>query len=372
VEILKALYRDPRILILDEPTAVLTPQESERLFETLRAFVEAGLSIVFISHRLHEVLAVSHRIAVLRQGRLVATMPAAGTDATALARAMVGHDVDRTVRTARGASTGRHDRDENLRPVLALHDIDVADGGRRLLEAVSLEVRPGEIVAIAGVAGNGQQPLAELLCGGRAPSAGRMQVGGESIPARPSAFIAAGVGRIPEDRHHLGLITEASVAENAVAEHYREPPYARGGWRVQPAAIGAAAARIVADYDVRCRGLDQPARQLSGGNMQKLILGRVLSRSPRLIVADQPTWGLDVGAVAWIHARLIAAAEAGAAIVLISEDLEEILALADRIAVIAHGRLSPARPVEHWSTASLGLAMMGVAEREDAGATRAA
>jgi len=257
-------------------------------------------------------------------------------------------------------------------PALVLREVGVADGARRLLDRVSLEVRPGEIVAIAGVAGNGQQPLAELLCGLRAPDAGELRVEGRALAARPAAFVAAGVGRIPEDRHHLGAIAEASVAENAIAEHYRELPYARGRWRVDRAAIRAAASRIVADYDVRCRGLEQPTRQLSGGNMQKLILGRVLSRSPRLIVADQPTWGLDVGAVAWIHGRLLAAAGAGAAIVLISEELDEILALADRIAVISHGRLSEARPVADWSTETLGLAMMGASARGEGDAARAA
>ncbi|MFN7644610.1 MAG: ABC transporter ATP-binding protein [Burkholderiales bacterium] len=368
VEILKALYRDARILILDEPTAVLTPQESERLFATLRAFVAAGLSIVFISHKLGEVLAASHRVAVLRQGRLEAVLPAAGTDAPALARLMVGREVAQPARAARR----RRPDDAAAPPVLSLREVDAAEGARTLLHRVSLELRPGEIVAIAGVAGNGQQPLAELLCGLRTPSSGVLQVDGAPIAASPAAFIAAGVGRVPEDRHHLGAIAEASVAENAVAEHYRSAPYARGGWLVQRGPIREAAARIVADYDVRCRGLDQPIRQLSGGNMQKLILGRVLSRTPRLIIADQPTWGLDVGAVAWIHSKLLAAADAGAGIVLISEELEEILALADRIAVISHGRLSAARPVADWTTATLGLAMMGADAKEGADAARAA
>jgi simple sugar transport system ATP-binding protein len=199
-----------------------------------------------------------------------------------------------------------------------------------------------------------------------------LRVDGAPLAARPSAWIAAGVGRVPEDRHHLGVIAEASVAENAVAEHYREAPYARGGWRIDRAAIREAAQRVVRDYDVRCSGLDQPTRQLSGGNMQKLILGRVLSRSPRLIVADQPTWGLDVGAVAWIHGRLLDAVARGAAILLISEELEEILALADRIAVISHGRLSPARPVADWTTETLGLAMAGSSAQEAQDAARAA
>ena len=372
VEILKALYRDARILILDEPTAVLTPQESARLFDTLRAFVASGLSIVFISHKLGEVLAVSHRVAVLRQGRLEAVLPAAGTDATRLAQLMVGRAVERPAGGASECVGAGGSAASGAAPSLVLRDVDVVDGTRRLLDRVSLEVRPGEVVAIAGVAGNGQQALAELLCGLRAPDAGELRFEGRPLGASPAAFVAAGVGRIPEDRHHLGAIAEASVAENAIAEHYREAPYARGRWRVDRAAIRAAAARIVADYDVRCSGLDQPTRQLSGGNMQKLILGRVLSRSPRLIVADQPTWGLDVGAVAWIHGRLLAAAQAGAAIVLISEELDEIVALADRIAVISHGRLSEARPVADWSTETLGLAMMGAQARENADAARAA
>ncbi len=368
VEILKALYRDARILILDEPTAVLTPQESERLFATLRAFVAAGLSIVFISHKLGEVLAASHRVAVLRQGRLEAVLPAAGTDASALARLMVGREVAQPVRAARV----RRPDTAAAPSVLSLRGVDAVEGARTLLHRVSLELRPGEIVAIAGVAGNGQQPLAELLCGLRAPSSGELRVAGAPLAASPAAFIAAGVGRVPEDRHHLGAIAEASVAENAVAEHYRSPPYARGGWLVERGPIREAAARIVADYGVRCRGLEQPIRQLSGGSMQKLILGRVLSRAPRLIIADQPTWGLDVGAVAWIHSKLLEAACAGAGIVLISEELEEILSLADRIAVISQGRLSAARPVADWTTATLGLAMMGADAKEGADAARAA
>jgi simple sugar transport system ATP-binding protein len=368
VEILKALYRDARILILDEPTAVLTPQESEGLFATLRAFVDAGMSIVFISHKLGEVLAVSDRVAVLRQGRLEAVLPASGTDAARLAQLMVGRAVVQPVRDARAQPPSPR-TDE---PVLSLRGVDVLHGGRRLLADVSFDLHAGEVVAIAGVAGNGQQALAELLCGLRAPTAGALRLHGAPLAARPAAWIGAGVGRVPEDRHHLGVIAEASVEENAVAEHYREPPFARGGWRVDRAAIRAAARRVVDDYDVRCTGLDQPTRQLSGGNMQKLILGRVLSRAPRLIVADQPTWGLDVGAVAWIHGRLLDAVARGAAILLISEELEEILALADRIAVISHGRLSPARPVAEWTTESLGLAMAGSGVQEARGAARAA
>ena len=368
VEILKALYRDTRILILDEPTAVLAPQESVQLFATLRAFVEAGLSIIFISHKLGEVLAVSDRIAVLRQGRLEAVLPTHQADAATLSMLMVGRSIERPVRPAPMQPVAG----QVVVPALSVDRVDVREGARQRLRSVSLVVNPGEIVAIAGIAGNGQQALAELVCGLRSPDAGTVRVEGKELGADPIDWIRAGVGRIPEDRQHLGVIAAASIAENAVAEHYREPPYARGGWRVDHRAIDQAATRIVADYDVRCRDIGQATSQLSGGNIQKLLLGRVLSRHPRLIIADQPTWGLDVGAIAWIHARLMSAAAQGAAVLLISEELDEIFALADRVSVISQGQLSPALPVAQWTIQSLGLAMTGSLTHEQAGRFRVA
>ena len=362
VEILKALYRDTRILILDEPTAVLAPQESVQLFATLRAFVEAGLSIIFISHKLGEVLAVSDRIAVLRQGRLEAVLPTHQADAATLSMLMVGRSIERPVRPAPMQPVAG----QVVVPALSVDRVDVREGAHQRLRSVSLLVNPGEIVAIAGIAGNGQQALAELVCGLRSPDAGTVRVEGKELGADPIDWIRAGVGRIPEDRQHLGVIAAASIAENAVAEHYREPPYARGGWRVDRRAIDQAATRIVADYDVRCRDIGQATSQLSGGNIQKLLLGRVLSRHPRLIIADQPTWGLDVGAIAWIHARLMSAAAQGAAVLLISEELDEIFALADRVSVISQGQLSPALPVAQWTIQSLGLAMTGSLTHEQA------
>jgi simple sugar transport system ATP-binding protein len=353
VEILKALYRDARILILDEPTAVLTPQESERLFATLRAFVQAGLSIIFISHKLNEVMAVSHRVAVLRQGRLQAVLAVSDTDAGQLAQLMIGRDV---VLPQRRRAAGSAAVDAS--GALVLRDVCVGPPGRRSLDSVSLAVAPGEIVAIAGVAGNGQQALADLLCGLLAADSGAITVSRATLAADPRAWIRAGVGRVPEDRQHLGVVGEASVTENAVAERYRDAPYAHHGF-VDRSAMREAAQAIVREFDVRCRSLEQPARQLSGGNMQKLILGRVLSRAPMLLIANQPTWGLDVGAVAEVHDRLLAASVAGCAVLLISEELEEIFALADRIAVISHGRLSPARAAADWTTETLGLAMAG-------------
>ena len=356
VEILKALYRGARILILDEPTAVLTPQESRDLFATLRQLVNEGLSIIFISHKLDEVLAVSDRIAVLRNGRLVATRAARGATKAELAESMVGRAVVMPTRKRRASGAtvvalgGVHARDEH---------------GNRMLEGVDLTVAAGEIVAIAGVAGNGQQALAELLSGTLASDRGTTTLAGRALPAQPRAWIAAGVARIPEDRHAVGVIGDLAVWENVVSERLRTPAFTRTGF-VRRAAGRAHAREIVRRFDVRGSGIDVPARSLSGGNMQKLILGRALSvaagGTPSLIVADQPTWGLDIGAVAYVHQCLLDAAGAGAAVVLISEDLDEIFALADRIGVMYHGRLSPLRPAEAWTLAAIGLAMAGSVE----------
>jgi simple sugar transport system ATP-binding protein len=371
VEILKALVafgrkRGARILILDEPTAVLTPQESESLFATLGQMVARGLSVIFISHKLDEVLRVSHRIAVLRAGRLVALRPAAGTSRAELAEAMVGRVVASPVRQREAAVGGPHPA------VLSLHGATVRGSGpRALLQALDLEVRAGEVVAIAGVAGNGQQALAELLSGERALDAGRLEVCGRSLSAKPSSFIEAAVARIPEDRQAVGVVGDLALWENAVLERLGTPAFSRLGWLRRRAARAHAQA-IVERFDVRGTeglGVDTPTRALSGGNMQKLILGRALSGAlsgapgradvPRLIVASQPTWGLDVGAVAYVHQQLLDACAGGSAVLLISEDLDEIFALADRIAVIHHGRLTPARPVAQWTLTTIGLAMAG-------------
>ncbi len=356
VEILKALYRGARVLILDEPTAVLTPQESRDLFATLRQLVGEGLSIIFISHKLDEVLAVSDRIAVLRNGRLVATRPAQGATKGELAELMVGRAVTMPTRERRVAGA----------TVVALDGVHARDEhGKRLLEGVDLTVAAGEIVAIAGVAGNGQQALAEMLSGTVAPDGGTTTLAGRALPATPRAWVAAGVARIPEDRHAVGVIGDLAVWENVVSERLRTPAFTRAGF-VRRAAGRAHAREIVRRFDVRGSGIDVPARSLSGGNMQKLILGRALSvaggATPVLIVADQPTWGLDIGAVAYVHQCLLDAAGAGAAVLLISEDLDEIFALADRIGVMYHGRLSALRPAEAWTLAQIGLAMTGSAE----------
>ncbi len=333
VEILKALVRGARILILDEPTAVLTPQEVGSLFATLSRMVAEGLSIIFISHKLDEVLAVSHRIAVLRAGRLVALRDARGAAKAELAEAMVGRSVPAPVR-------------RNHEPGAVVCE----------LPGTPLSVRAGEVLAIAGVAGNGQRALAERLCGEGEQG---IVLEGRALAASPRRFVQAGVARVPEDRQAVGAVGDLPLWENAVLERYREPAFSRRGL-VRRQAAREFARRLVDRFDVRGGGLDSPVRSLSGGNMQKLILGRELgSTTPRLIVADQPTWGLDIGAVAYVHQQLLDAAAAGAAVVLISEDLDEIFALADRVAVIHQGHLGEPRPAAEWTLADIGMAMAG-------------
>jgi simple sugar transport system ATP-binding protein len=360
VEILKALVRGSRILVMDEPTAVLTPQESESLFATLERFTAAGLAVIFISHKLDEVLRVSDRVMVLRQGRVVLEAAASATDRQALARAMVGNRAD-----ASGPMAGQPPARPPGPVLIDLHRVHAPGTGGPGLEAVDLQVKAGEIVAVAGVAGNGQQALAGLLCGEVAATSGAVRVMGERLLARPRAWIDAGIARIPEDRVHMGVIGDASVAMNAVVHRLRSPVALRGGRLARAlglldrARIRAEAGRIVDGFDVRTTGLDQPIRMLSGGNIQKFIVGRELGREPRVIVANQPTWGLDVGAVAFVHRQLLLARERGAAVLLVSEDLDEILAIADRIAVISNGRLTQALPACDWDAAAIGLAMAG-------------
>ena len=353
VEILKALVRGARILILDEPTAVLTPQESESLFATLAQLVAGGLSIVFISHKLDEVLRVSNRIVVLRGGRRVAEFEARDASKAQLAAAMVGREVVPAVR--RGTAPGAL--------CCELRGASVSGA----LESVDLALRTGEVVAIAGVAGNGQDALAELLCGQHALDAGTLAIGGRALPARPRAFVEAGVARIPEDRHAVGVVGDMAVWENAVLERYASPAFARAGIVRRRRAMRHAQA-LVERFDVRgtdSGGLATTTRSLSGGNMQKLILGRSLAgdpdatQAPVLIVANQPTWGLDIGAVAYVHQQLLDACAAGSAVLLISEDLDEIFALADRIAVMHRGRLGATRPAGEWTLPAIGLAMSG-------------
>jgi general nucleoside transport system ATP-binding protein len=364
VEILKALVPSgewqgtkpgAKILILDEPTAVLTPSEVESLFATLQQLVAQGLSVIFISHKLDEVLRASHRVAVLRGGKLVAVAPTHQSSRASLAELMVGREI--TPPTRHATQRGKL--------VCALRDVSVKPA---LLSCINLALHAGEIVAIAGVAGNGQQALAELLFGLRAADEGAVELNGSVMPAAPQAWVQANVARIPEDRHAVGAVGDMAVWENAVLERYATPTFARFGV-TQRRAAQTHAQSLIDRFDVRgihgkgtAQGLNTPARLLSGGNMQKLILGRALTgdggvATPTLIVADQPTWGLDVGAVAFVHQQLLNACAQGSAVLLISEDLDEIFALADRVAVMHNGQLSEALPTREWTLASIGLAM---------------
>ena len=352
IEILKALYRDARILILDEPTAVLTPQKSESLFATLRRLAADGLSVVFISHKLAEVMAISDRVVVLRGGRVVATVATAETDGPRLAETMVGRPIPPTVRQplAPGAV------------VLELAEVHVpGEHNRPALADANLRVRRHEIVGIAGVSGNGQAALSNLICGLTAHSHGRFEIFGRAaLAGSPARMVADGIGRIPEDRLHDGIVGAMAVWENLLLEDYRRPDFQNAGF-LRGAAARANARRVIEAFDVRCPGPEASTRLLSGGNIQKLILGRVLSRRPDVILASQPTRGLDIGAVTYVHRRLLEARGAGAGIILISEDLDELLALTDRIAVLYRGRLSPAMATEDVTIKYLGLMMAGQA-----------
>ena len=344
VEILKALYRNARILILDEPTAVLTPQEAEALFATLRRATAKGLSVVFISHKLAEVMAVADRCVVLRHGRVVGAVATADTSRAALAAMMVGGEV--ALPQAGACVPGP--------VVLQLNNV-IAPG----LHGVTLVLRAGQITGLAGVSGNGQAALADVISGLIAPVHGSLHLRGAQVTRWSArAAIAAGVGRIPEDRHKTGAIADFTLTENAVLEAYCQPQFSCWGWMNWRAAAAFAKA-IIAGYDVRCSGPGARMGLLSGGNMQKLILGRVLKQGPAIILANQPVRGLDVGAIAYVQSRLIAARDAGAAVLLISEDLEEIQSMADVIHVISDGRLSPEFARGALSITDLGLWMAG-------------
>jgi simple sugar transport system ATP-binding protein len=351
VEILKALYRNAAILILDEPTAVLTPAETQTLFVTLQKLVGEGLSVIFISHKLNEVMAVSRRVLVLRAGKLAGERATSETSREELAALMIGRDVV-TEPTVTPKAPGP--------ALLELSGVSTARaGGAAGLDGVSLVLRAGEITGLAGVSGNGQASLAGVIAGTETPAEGRLRIGGADIARwSPRQALRHGIGRIPEDRHAVGTIADMSISENVVAERYRSPPFSRSGW-LNRAQARSLAETVIREYDVRCPSPDTPVRLLSGGNMQKLILGRVLHFGPRIILANQPVRGLDIGAVAYVHRKLIEARDAGAAILLISEDLDEIIALSDRIMVMFKGRLSAPAPRGARSVAALGALMAG-------------
>jgi simple sugar transport system ATP-binding protein len=357
VEIIKALYRGGALLVLDEPTAVLTPQEVADFFVIMRQMAREGHALVFISHKLHEVLEITDRITVLRAGRVVGTLPTQETTRRELAQMMVG----RAVGFERRAALAAEEAPGPLR--LALSAVSaVDDRKKRVLDNVTLEVHAGEILGIAGVSGNGQRPLAEVITGLLPVQGGAIHLDNRDITHAPAVDrIAAGVGYIPEERMHDGVVKDFAVADNFILRDLGAPGVARRGF-LQFNAIAHRARTLVGQFQVKTPSIYTPVKNLSGGNIQKLILARELSLKPRLLVAAQPTRGVDVGASEYIHAQLLEQRAAGTAILLISEDLDEVLLLADRIAVMYEGRIMDVLPRAEATAERLGLLMAGVAD----------
>src|SRR6478752_6037792 len=351
VEILRALYRGAQILVLDEPTAVLTAQEVTELFRVLRALQEAGTSIVFISHKLNEVLEIADRITVLRRGKRIDTVPKEGATEQSLARMMVGRDV--LLRVDKAAA----------KPVLRMADVHVRDErGLEAVRGVDLEVRGGEIVALAGVDGNGQQELVDAIAGLAMPESGSVVVGGTEVAGRGvRAATEAGVAHIAEDRHRRGLVLPFTLAENLALREYRSPELSRRGL-LQVRKIATRARRLLKEYDVRGGDESSLASSLSGGNQQKVCIAREIASNPKLLIAHQPTRGLDVGAIEFVHRQLIDARNAGRGILLVSLESEEVRSLADRILVIYEGRIVGELPPDA-SEEQLGILMTGGGSR---------
>ena len=353
VEILKSLYREARILILDEPTAVLTPQETEDLFDVLKELVDDGLSIVFITHKLGELLGVSDNITVIRDGKVVDTVPTAETDERALARLMVGREVLlQAEKDSSGALSGE--------PRLMAEDLVVKSGaGTIAVEGVSLEVKSGEILAVAGIDGNGQTELAEALAGTRRAESGRVLLDGDDVTnLGAEARGRRGLAYVPEDRASKGLVQEFTLAENNALKSYDRPPFSSWWGGIHPKAMRREAAESLKAFDVRPANPDARAGSLSGGNQQKAILARELSGDPGVIIASQPTRGVDVGAIEFIHGQLLEQRSEGKAILLISLELEEVRSLADRILVFHAGRIAGEVTPEAGDE-ELGLLMAG-------------
>jgi simple sugar transport system ATP-binding protein len=352
VEIVKALYRGAEVLILDEPTSMLTPGEAKELFAILRRMAQEGRAVIFITHKLEEVMAVSDRVTVLRQGRVVDTRDTAETDERELARMMVGREVLFHLDKAPV---------EQGAVVLAVEGVwALNDKGVPALRDVSLTVREGEILGIAGVAGNGQRELVEVITGLRPATKGRVLIGGEDVTnCSPREILEKGVAHIPEERMRMGLIPNLSVAENLILKEYRDPPFCKGLF-LDPASIEKHARELIAAYRIVTPSERTPAKLLSGGNIQRLILARELSTNPRLVVAAHPTYGLDVGATEHIRQLLLEQRERGAAILLVSEDLEEILSMSDRIAVMFEGRIMGVLEAEQADLEVIGAMMAGL------------
>ena len=360
VEILKALYRQSDILVLDEPSAVLTPHETEELFGIIRSLKETGTTVVFITHKLNEVLEVADSIVVLRRGRVAGTADPKTTTRQALANMMVGRDVELIV--PKGPA-------KPADVVLSVKDLHVRDDRLEMaVKGVTLDVRAGEIVAIAGVQGNGQTEFVEAVTGLRTIDSGEITIGGRHVEAAtPREVSDLGVAHIPEDRGRDGLVPYMSVAENYILDTYHRPPYSKRGI-MDLDAIRKGAAQGVKDFDIRTPSIDTMAASLSGGNQQKVVVAREFSVPVQLVIAAQPTRGLDVGSIEYIHRRLVEQRDAGAAIVIISTELDEVLAVGDRIAVMFDGRIVGILEGDDATYENLGLLMGGASFGEGAAA----
>jgi simple sugar transport system ATP-binding protein len=352
VEIIKALYRGAALLILDEPTAVLTPQEVDELFVIMRQMVKDGHALIFISHKLHEVVEISNRVTVLRDGRKIGTRPTSETTKQDLANWMVGREVGFAPERGSVEAGEVH---------LQLEQVGcISDRGTPGLRGVSLGVRTGEILGIAGVSGNGQRELAEAITGLRKVTAGRVFLDGEEITnLAPGELTGRMLSYIPEERMRDGMIGAFTVAENLILREHHKPPYSRHGF-LKLRDISQHADDLIKQFRVKTPSQETQARNLSGGNIQKVVLAREISRNPRVIIAAQPTRGLDIGATEYVREQLLAERRKGAAILLISEDLDEVLALSDRIAVIYEGQIMDIVARENATPEKLGLLMAGV------------
>jgi general nucleoside transport system ATP-binding protein len=351
VEIMKVLYRGANILILDEPTGVLTPQETQELFGVLRDLLETGKTIVFISHKLKEVLEISDRITVMRRGKVVGHLVTKDTSEQEIARLMVGRDVLLRVDKAPAKPGTLALRVDGLTAS--------SDRGVPALRGVSFELHQGEILGIAGVEGNGQSELVEVLAGTRRPTGGRIMLGSREVTSlNARAIRLAGVGHIPEDRRGAGLVLNYSVADNLILGRQRAPLFAWEGILLRLKAIVNWARRLITEFDIRTPSPTAPARTLSGGNQQKIIVAREMASQPHVLLAAQPTRGVDIGAIEFIHRRIVAQRDEGAAVLLVSAELDEIRSLSDRIAVIYEGRIVSVEPSD-TPEERLGLLMTG-------------
>ena len=350
VEILKALYRGADLLILDEPTAVLTPQEVEDLFRVMRQLKAAGKSIIIITHKLKETMEIADRVSVLRQGKMIESgVPVAGTNMNELAQMMVGRDVELSV-TRRAEQVG----EENF----SVRGLSLTERGVPILRDVCLSLRKGEILGIAGIEGNGQTELIEVLTGLRRPDHMELFKDGKPLSGNAAAFLAAGVGHVPEDRMTRGLVLEMSIEDNLILGYHRRPAFARRGLRLA-SAIRRFAEQERTEFAIKAPNVQERCSALSGGNQQKVVIARVFSENPDVIIVAQPTRGVDVGAMEYIHHRLLDLRDGGKSILLISADLDEVRSLSDRLAVIYGGRIVAEGKPDTWSDMEIGLLMTG-------------